>query len=247
MLVYLIGTVLVAWITGCVWEIKQMWHDPRAYFTYGLFVLMPYNAFLEFFSKVPNVIMTAPTADLFPNVHRLRAALPGLMSELKTAAASGTTVEHDRFFKNITPTPELWKQVHFKWYGPFLKDALVSCPRTCALLETMPEVHLAMVSILEPGASIHPHNGYMKGYLRYHMGLDTPADNACYINVLGRFHSWRDSDDIMFDDTYVHWVENKTSQQRIILFLDVERPLSNRFATFFNRMFLRHIPALIPH
>jgi beta-hydroxylase len=39
----------------------------------------------------------------------------------------------------------------------------------------------------------------------------------------------------MFDETYVHWVKNETEQTRVILFCDVERPLSNRLMTRINR------------
>lgn len=39
----------------------------------------------------------------------------------------------------------------------------------------------------------------------------------------------------MFDETYVHWVKNETTQTRVILFCDIERPLTNRFMTRINR------------
>ena len=32
----------------------------------------------------------------------------------------------------------------------------------------------------------------------------------------------------MFDETFIHWAENRTDVDRLILFCDVERPLSNR-------------------
>lgn len=46
--------------------------------------------------------------------------------------------------------------------------------------------------------------------------------------VDGQVYAWRDGEDVMFDETYVHWVKNETEQTRVILFCDVERPLSNR-------------------
>ena len=39
----------------------------------------------------------------------------------------------------------------------------------------------------------------------------------------------------MFDETYVHWVKNETDKTRVILFCDIERPLSNRLMTGINR------------
>ncbi|WP_206336798.1 aspartyl/asparaginyl beta-hydroxylase domain-containing protein, partial [Pseudomonas viridiflava] len=40
---------------------------------------------------------------------------------------------------------------------------------------------------------------------------------------------------VMFDETYVHWVKNETTQTRVILFCDIERPLTNRLMTRLNR------------
>jgi beta-hydroxylase len=38
----------------------------------------------------------------------------------------------------------------------------------------------------------------------------------------------------VFDETFVHWVENKTDQTRVILFADVERPLRTRWMSTIN-------------
>src|SRR5690606_32209754 len=48
-------------------------------------------------------------------------------------------------------------------------------------------------------------------------------------------YAWRDGEDVMFDETYVHWVKNETGTTRVILFCDVERPLNNRIMTRINR------------
>ncbi len=39
----------------------------------------------------------------------------------------------------------------------------------------------------------------------------------------------------MFDETYVHWVKNETDVTRVILFCDIERPLSSPLMTRINR------------
>ena len=39
----------------------------------------------------------------------------------------------------------------------------------------------------------------------------------------------------MFDETYIHRAENQTDVQRLILFCDVERPLTNALARAVNR------------
>ena len=39
----------------------------------------------------------------------------------------------------------------------------------------------------------------------------------------------------MFDETYVHWAENRSGQARVILFCDVERPLYTPVMRAVNR------------
>jgi len=47
----------------------------------------------------------------------------------------------------------------------------------------------------------------------------------------------------MFDETYIHYAENATQKNRIILFCDVERPMKYRWAAAFNRWFSRTVMA----
>jgi aspartyl/asparaginyl beta-hydroxylase len=73
--------------------------------------------------------------------------------------------------------------------------------------------------------------------LRYHLGLVTPNSEACRIFVDGESYSWRDGEAVMFDETFIHRAENKTDVTRVILFCDIERPLSSRIMTRLNRGF----------
>jgi beta-hydroxylase len=53
--------------------------------------------------------------------------------------------------------------------------------------------------------------------------------------VDGELYYWKDGEAVMFDETYIHQAENKTDVTRVILFCDIERPLSNRFMRAVNR------------
>lgn len=97
------------------------------------------------------------------------------------------------------------------------------CPKTVQLIQDNPQIHLAMFSILKPGAVITPHTGAFRGAMRYHLGLKTPGEN-CRIYVDGKPYSWKDGEGVLFDDTYIHSVKNEEDSPRIVLFLDVERP-----------------------
>jgi len=46
----------------------------------------------------------------------------------------------------------------------------------------------------------------------------------------GTRYSWRDGECMVFDETYVHCVENGTDMRRIILFCDIDRPLRQPMA-----------------
>ena len=46
-------------------------------------------------------------------------------------------------------------------------------------------------------------------------------------------------EDVIFDETFIHYAQNKTQQQRIVLFCDLERPLWFLPATWINRLFGR--------
>ncbi|MEI6001043.1 aspartyl/asparaginyl beta-hydroxylase domain-containing protein, partial [Paraburkholderia bengalensis] len=66
--------------------------------------------------------------------------------------------------------------------------------------------------------------------LRYHLGLVTPNDDRCAIVVDGIAYSWRDGEDVVFDETYMHHAANETDHDRIILFCDIARPMKYPWA-----------------
>ena len=140
-------------------------------------------------------------------------------------------------FTGIDAERGLWKVFVLKWYDKPLENAKRLCPNTIALLEKCPDIHAAMFSILEPGKFIPPHKGPSTGCLRYHIGLKLPRDNTnCYIDVNNeRFH-WGEGEGLIFDDTYVHSVYNNTNEPRIILFMDIERPLQTPLKEFTHYM-----------
>lgn len=130
------------------------------------------------------------------------------------------------FFDSIDDQPNKWKVYVIKWYDKIQNNALQNCPQTSKIISQLSDVHIAMFSILEPGKIITPHKGASTGCLRYHLGLKIPKDKSnCYIIVNGEKFIWNEGEGLIFDDTYVHSVYNNTNEPRIILFVDIERPL----------------------
>ena len=98
-----------------------------------------------------------------------------------------------------------------------------------------------MFALLPPGSRLGEHRDPFAGSLRYHLGLRTPNDDKCFIDVDGIKKSWRDGEAMMFDETYVHYARNDTDVNRLILFADVERPMKNKFAQAYSHFFINHV------
>ena len=130
-----------------------------------------------------------------------------------------------------------WKRFYLKWYKKPLQSAEALCPKTLALIQSIPSINAAMFTLLPKDSFLFEHRDPYAGSLRYHLGLITPNSKDCCIYVDDKPYFWKDGEAVLFDETYVHRAENKTSQDRIILFCDIRRPLNNIFANKFNQLF----------
>jgi beta-hydroxylase len=119
-----------------------------------------------------------------------------------------------------------WSKFYLRWYGYTHHSAKKLCPRTVEILEKIPAVNGAMLSLLPVGSQLTRHLDPLAVSLRYHLGLSTPNDDRCFINVDGHTYSWRDGEVLMFDETYLHFARNDTGQDRLILMCDIERPMN---------------------
>jgi beta-hydroxylase len=198
-------------------------------------IMAPYNTLMYLFSAVP----AQPYIDVdhFPELKQLQANWQTIRDEglrlfdegYIKAAAKYNDLGFNSFFKSG------WKRFYLKWYGDFLPSARALCPQTARLLAHIPSIHAAMFAVLPPGARLTSHRDPFAGSLRYHLGLSTPNSELCRIFVDGELYYWKDGEAVIFDETYIHRAENQTDTTRLILFCDVERPLSNWLARCLNR------------
>ena len=117
------------------------------------------------------------------------------------------------------------------------------CPRTTALLRKVPRVYQAFFSILDAGKSIPAHSGTYYGYLRYHLGLRVPKDNPPRMRVKDQFHTWEEGRSILFDDSWNHEVFNASDDLRVVLIVDVLRPMPaslHAMNWMITRLLMRH-------
>lgn len=200
-------------------------------------LLAPINTMVYLFSKVDRTPYLS--IDQFPEIKPLKDHWQLIREEAlslneggQIAAATGyNDIGFNSFFRTG------WKRFHLYWYGKDLPSAEKACPRTVALLKSIPSIKAAMFASLPPGATLVRHRDPYAGSLRYHLGLVTPNDPNCFINVDGETYHWKDGEAVMFDETYIHYAANNTDQQRIVLFCDIERPLHTKIMREFNRWF----------
>jgi aspartyl/asparaginyl beta-hydroxylase (cupin superfamily) len=134
-----------------------------------------------------------------------------------------------------------WKTFFLYGYGFEAKLGVEMCPRTAALMREIPGMTTAMFSILSADKHILPHRGPYKGVLRYHLGLIVPEDaGACRIRVGEDIRHWEAGKSLVFDDTFDHEVWNDTEETRVVLFVDVLRPLP-RAESAINRAIIKAI------
>jgi ornithine lipid ester-linked acyl 2-hydroxylase len=134
-----------------------------------------------------------------------------------------------------------WKTFFLYGFGFKAKLGLEMCPQTAALMEQIPGMTTAMFSILSPRKHILDHRGPYKGVLRYHLGLIVPREKeACRIRVGEDFRHWEDGKSMIFDDTFNHEVWNDTDETRVVLFVDVLRPLPSPESAI-NRLIVKVI------
>ena len=128
--------------------------------------------------------------------------------------------------KNISQD-NLWKTFFLYGYGVKLEQNCNFCPQTTRIIEQIPGLKTAFFSIMLPGKHIPEHRGPYKGVLRCHLPVKVPQDyHQCGIRVDREIHHWQAGKIIVFDDSYPHEAWNNTEEIRVVLFLDIMRPMS---------------------
>lgn len=171
------------------------------------------------------------------NAHVIRAELDELLKH-REALPNFQEISKDQV--GIT-NDDRWKTLFLYGYGFKAELACELCPRTAELMEQIPGMTTAMFSILSPRKHILDHRGPYKGVLRYHLGLIVPEQKeACRIRVGEEYRHWEEGRSMIFDDTFNHEVWNDTDETRVVLFVDVIRPLPQP-ESFVNRMVIKAI------
>jgi len=118
-----------------------------------------------------------------------------------------------------------WQTFGLYAFGAKQHDNCKLCPRTTALVESIPGMVMAGFSRLAPGAHIKPHVGYdeySRYVLRLHLALETNPD--CALRVADQTRSWETGRTFVFCDAVEHEAWNRGTTTRTVLLLDFKNP-----------------------
>ena len=163
-----------------------------------------------------------PLAQEYVRVTHGFGRLPSIGDVLSDVAL--TTVNEAVAERADLQGPPRWTTIFLRLGARDFKATLRHFPLLASLIAN-PRIVGALFSCLEPGVELKPHRGYFKGVLRYHLCLRVSEPESVWLVVDGQRYHWRAGEAVVFDDMYVHSAHNLSSQPRLVLFMDVLRPL----------------------
>lgn len=165
---------------------------------------------------------------------------------------AGIRKEVENIFKNVNVSdiplgPDrlaTWHSVLVAEKGRTTEEAQALLPRTGEIVNRVPSLLNADLSILRPGAVIKYHKANSRTFLRMHLGIIIPQGDVCLQLEDQRLH-WSEGKVMIFDDFFPHAAWNKTDQTRVILMVDFLRPMptwKNLVIRFMHRMNAKPLP-----
>jgi len=175
----------------------------------------------------------------FPWHDALEAATDWMREELRGVLAGEQTLEaflgppppgqaQQAMLLSSGTQPAAWNAYFFCRHGERYDSHAAACPRTAALLDSLPLTRIrdhapeTLFSVLSPGTHILPHTGVTNVRLVTHLPLIVPP--GCALCVGGETHVWQEGRCVTFDDTFEHEAWNRSDETRVVLILDSWNP-----------------------
>ncbi|VEP17147.1 Aspartyl/Asparaginyl beta-hydroxylase [Hyella patelloides LEGE 07179] len=178
------------------------------------------------------------TTELESNWHLIRQELDKIL-EYTTQLPNFQDISPDQSYS--TTKDNLWKTYFLYGYGLKEESNCQRCPETTRLIENIPGMKTAFFSILLPGKHIPEHRGPYKGVVRCLLGLKIPEPKElCGIRVANETRHWEEGKAMFLDDSFPHEAWNDTDDIRVVLFLDIVRPMRFPFS-WLNHLLLQLI------
>ncbi len=120
-----------------------------------------------------------------------------------------------------------WDVVFFYERGRRHDEVCDACPETTRVIEgdraMRTAAGLIYVSRMGPGTHIQAHRGPTNVRVRCHLGIAVP-DGDCAIRVEDQSRHWSEGRCLVFDDSFEHEAWNHTTDDRIVLIVDLWHP-----------------------
>lgn len=158
----------------------------------------------------------------------LKQNYPLIRNEFQNVLKKEVPFIHPEVYSRDDFSYEGWDNYHFqrlggaKSYLEKFEKNLQSCPKTAETLSRLPLAGDAKFAVLKSKGFIKPHFSNFNALLVCHLGLDIPP--GCSITVAGEERYWKDGEVLLFDDTYLHEVSNRSDYDRAILLMDLWHP-----------------------
>jgi aspartate beta-hydroxylase len=174
----------------------------------------------------------------FPFLATLEAATDTIREELLGILADENDLDAYVDMPDTAPAAVMWKGLnrspawsayHLYRHGERVDAHCARCPKTAALLESLPLMRIPghapeiLFSVLKPHTHIPPHTGVINGRLTVHLPLIVP-ENCGALCAGDEQRPWRIGECLVFDDSFVHEAWNDSEQTRVVLILDAWNP-----------------------
>lgn len=190
------------------------------------------NWMLDFFTGGRQRPVTFDIDRTAPALRSLDALYDEILSELQPLLQAPESLpryhELDPFVADISAGPDPdrnWRVFLLYAMGEIPEAARRRCPKTLAAVCRIPDLFEAFFSVLDPGKSVPAHVGPYRGYLRYHLALIVPKVDPPTLRLKDLHYTWREQESILFDDSWDHEVINHSREKRVVLIVDILRPL----------------------
>ncbi len=174
----------------------------------------------------------------FPYLATLEAATDTIRAELRGVLADEGELAPYVDMPDSAPAAAMWRDLnrspawsgyHLYRHGERVDAHCARCPKTVALLESLPLMRIAdhapeiLFSVLKPHTHIPPHTGVINGRLTVHLPLIVP-ENCGALRAGDEQRPWRVGECLVFDDSFVHEAWNESDQTRVVLIIDAWNP-----------------------
>jgi aspartyl/asparaginyl beta-hydroxylase (cupin superfamily) len=118
-----------------------------------------------------------------------------------------------------------WKVIPLMAFGKWSAKHCLAFPQTVTILKQIRGLRSAGFSKLGPGTILRPHQGWehlSNKVLRCHYGINVPENCGIWCN--GESRDQHQDEWLVFDDSKMHSAWNRSTRDRIVLILDLDRP-----------------------